>query len=162
MTEGNPRKSLDNKCMKCYIPDARGFWDSYVPARFCRGTMTKGKLEINREQLDGLTILEMMGALDVSNAHLFDRVLLKAAQGNNPRILIDCKDLNYVNSTSFGVFFKYHREVSRKQGALGMCSVQPKLEKLMKVLGLDKYLALYPDRETAIKEMNPNRTESHG
>lgn len=116
--------------------------------------MAKGKLDINKEENSGVVILELTGALDVSNAHLFDKILAKACQGKAPKILIDCKDLNYVNSTSFGVFFKYHQELGRKQGVLAMCAVQPKLDKLMTILGLDKYLKLFPDKETALKEIS--------
>lgn len=115
--------------------------------------MAKKRLNIDLEDVGGVTVAILDGAIDASNVADFQKVLDEACDGEQPKVLLDCAKLSYVNSRSFGLFFKYHRGCGKKGGKFAICSLWDKIRNIIKILGLDKFLDIYPDRKTALAHM---------
>jgi anti-sigma B factor antagonist len=115
--------------------------------------MPKRQLNIDTAKTDGVSIITLSGALDASNVTYFEDALEKACAEDQPVVLLECSDLTYVNSTSFGLFFKYHRLCGKHKGAFAMCGLRGKILNIVKLLGLDSFLVLYPDRQSALAQL---------
>lgn len=111
------------------------------------------QLETVREVVGGVTIIRLKGAVDASNMTDFTRCVEKACQGNAPRVLVNCQDLTYVNSTSFGLLFKFHGLCRSRNGQFALCAVSAKLLNIIGLLGLNKFLTVYPTQAAAMKAM---------
>lgn len=115
--------------------------------------MSKRQLSIDVETGDGVSVVTLTGAIDASNASDFARVLDRVCAGETPRVVVDCAELIYVNSTSFGLFFKYHRVCEKHGGGFAICSVRRKILNIINLLGLDKFLDMHSDQKAAITHL---------
>ena len=119
--------------------------------------MPKGQLDIKLKEVNDIKVVDLEGAIDASNVSDFQSIVGHLCEEEQPLVLLDCTGLSYVNSTCFGLFFQYNRACSRRGGAFALCSVWDKISHLIKLLGLHKFLNLYPDRETALKALRTKR-----
>jgi anti-anti-sigma factor len=115
--------------------------------------MATKALEIDVVQTNGVAVVTLDGALDASSVEQFQDTLGTLCERQGGRVLLDCSNLSYVNSTSFGLFFKYHRSCAQHGGVFAMCGVWDKVMHIVSLLGLDKFLKIYPDRATALKSL---------
>jgi anti-anti-sigma factor len=112
--------------------------------------MSKRQLTISVDKIDGISVVSLTGAIDASNVRDLSDILEKTCSGSPPRAILDCSTLQYVNSTSFGMFFKYHQHCLKQGGALVLAGVQGKIRNIIKILGLEKFLKLYASRKEAL------------
>lgn len=68
-------------------------------------------------------------------------------------VLIDCADLAYVNSMAMGQFAALNRACEAKGGRLALCAVENNILEVMKLLKLDKMLAIYPHQMAALSAL---------
>ena len=82
--------------------------------------------------------VKLLGEVDISNAHLFRSQLETALTEARQNITIDLADLNYIDSTGFGVIMGTHTSI--KNDGFGIKILNPKdsIKKLLNVTGMDK------------------------
>jgi anti-anti-sigma factor len=112
--------------------------------------MSKQQLSITTADVDGVTVVGLSGAVDASNVAEFERALRDVCEAGPAPVLVDCSDLTYVNSTSFGLFFKYHQMCEENGGSFAMCGLREKIRAIVDLLGLNRFLALYEDQASAL------------
>ena len=66
------------------------------------------------------------------------------------RVLLDCGQLTYLNSTSIGLLMKFHRGLVVSRGRLALCALNSKLARTLELLQIGKSLQLYPTRAEAL------------
>jgi anti-sigma B factor antagonist len=120
-------------------------------------SMAKRQLHISVEDVGGVMVVVLDGAIDASNVKDFQGVVGKLCAGDSPRVLLDCSRLSYVNSTSFGLFFKYHQTCNRNKGTFAMCALWDKIHNIIELLGLEKFINIYPSRKTALSKLGVKR-----
>lgn len=98
-----------------------------------------------REKFDAETNtweVHLGGEIDIYNApelkqHLNE--LIQKVQGN---ILIDCRDLNYVDSTGLGVLISVLKKVKEYDGDIKIKNLKPYIHKIFTITGLDKIFSV--------------------
>ena len=82
--------------------------------------------------------VKLLGEVDISNAHLFKSQLETALTEARQNITIDLAELNYIDSTGFGVIMGTHTSI--KNDGFGIKILNPKdsIKKLLNVTGMDK------------------------
>lgn len=115
--------------------------------------MPTDQLAIDIKQADGVTVVLLDGPVDAASTDELRTAVEPLLDVDQPRILIDGTALNYVNSTGFGLFFAWTRACTDKGGALALCNLRSKIQNLIKVLGLEIYLNVYPTRDEALAAM---------
>ncbi len=112
------------------------------------------KLSIAIEPQNGVSIIQFDGIIDASNIDEVRRYLDSFMEQAPPQLALDCRDLRYINSTAFGMLFKYHRSCEAKGGCFLVFGVQKKIMNIMRILGLDHVLNLYPTLDEALQSCN--------
>lgn len=82
------------------------------------------------------------GEIDIYNAPELKQQLnelIQKAQGN---ITIDCKDLNYVDSTGLGVLISVLKKVKEYDGEIKIKNLKPYIYKIFTITGLDKIFSV--------------------
>lgn len=90
-------------------------------------TKTDGKL---------LTV-KVDGDIDVNSVREL-KTVLEENLSNEPDIVLDCKNLNYIDSTGLGVLVSTLKKVQKYDGSIKITNLKSYLGKIFKVTGLYK------------------------
>ncbi|MBU0678816.1 MAG: STAS domain-containing protein [Verrucomicrobia bacterium] len=113
--------------------------------------MTSGEWDLSVETLDGAEIVFLKGAIDASNINAFRDTLEELCRKGHPRVLIDCSQVSYLNSTAFGLLYHCHQLCLGNKGSLALFAVPRKIVDIMKILGLDTILKIYAGQAEALQ-----------
>lgn len=68
-------------------------------------------------------------------------------------ILFDFSKINFMDSSGIGMLMGRYKKVSYTGGSVGVIGVSERVERIMRLSGLYKFIKKYEDAETAIEEM---------
>lgn len=97
-------------------------------------------LNLEVQTVNGAHIVRVVGDIDAASIDMFQRAVEPLCHQPQPRILVDCTHLNYVNSAGFGLFFTLTRACSQRNGEFVLCALRTKVRNVMHVLGLEHLL----------------------
>ena len=109
-----------------------------------RTSRDAGKAKVSvlalRGQLDAETFPGLQGELE--------EVLDGAAE---PKVVLDCSDLEYISSAGLGVLSKMTKEFRDKSGDLRLCSLPEKIASVVSLLGFDQVIQVFPHSDDAVQ-----------
>lgn len=112
--------------------------------------MSRQGLEIRRRKDGDVLILHLAGAMDSASVGTLRSALAPLIEAQGARVLLDCTDLSYVNSMAMGQFAALNRACEASGGRMAVSSVYPSIMEVMKLLKLDKMLAIYSTQAEAL------------
>jgi len=127
--------------------------DSRPATESMANVMGKNNFEITVRPVPNGHVVTLAGVLDATRESALTNTLTPLCESDTPYIIIDCDQLVYLNSASFGLFFHFYRQCEAKQGRLAMCRLPSKIESIFKLLGLYQVLNIYPTLEAALADM---------
>jgi anti-sigma B factor antagonist len=94
-------------------------------------------------------------------------------EGGARHLLLDLSTVGYVDSACIGCFMEVHRLLQERDGVLRLSGLQPPVETLVSMTGVDKVVPLHQDEEDALaafsvaagqrdERCSPVRTEEIG
>ena len=95
----------------------------------------------------GLEVWELRGTIDASTNKQFEDLLDEARIEGTGKIILDCRGLEYINSTGIGTIVAAHSEMKLK-----LANVPQKITEILVVVGLDSLLKLYYSVEEALED----------
>lgn len=102
-------------------------------------------------------VVRMSGELDLSSAAVFrDKVDEELRKTGAPNLILNLKDLEFVDSTGLGAIFGRHRQVTLGGGRLILTSVPPKVQSMLDMAGLSSVLSFARTDEDAFGIVNPS------
>lgn len=108
-------------------------------------------MEISLTKEANYHTINIKGDLDASSAILLDQEIEKVLKLSTNRLLINCKDLNYISSAGLGVFMSYMQDFKEKNIKMVLFGLSEKVENVFKILGLDSILPIVKDKNEAIQ-----------
>ncbi len=82
--------------------------------------------------------VSLSGEVDVYNAPQLKEVLHSLLDQHNSSIIIDCRDLKYIDSTGLGVLIGVLKRVKDNDGNVFIKNLKPYIKKIFTITGLDK------------------------
>jgi anti-anti-sigma factor len=70
-------------------------------------------------------------------------------EGGGQRLVIDLKNVSYIDSASIGCLMDIHRMVQERDGALRLSSLQPRVETMISMTGVHKIIGVHKDADEA-------------
>jgi anti-anti-sigma factor len=113
-------------------------------------------LEIEIIEQDGVNVAVIVGSADSASCDEFKASLARLTKMQVPKIVLDCKDLTYMNSSAFGILLKFYRDANVHMRKVVICNQNKRIEKGMALLGLQHHIRVFPSREEAIKALTTN------
>lgn len=92
-------------------------------------------------QAEGLEIA-LSGDIDLGNAETFYQEVFAAYAASPTDIIFDCKDLNFIDSTTLGTFVKILKKVKENGHTVRLTNLQAKIKKLFLICSLDKIMEI--------------------
>lgn len=105
--------------------------------------------QIKHELRDNIDILHLDGALDAYSFPRLETSLNQLREKHRHRIVLECSNLEYINSAALGALIGFARRARENGGDLKLAALTPKIQSIVELLGFDKILQVFPDTETA-------------
>ena len=111
-------------------------------------------LQMNARNIDGVTVLEVVGEVDLYTAPQLEEGLRTAASGRRPLLAVNLAGVAYLDSTALGVLTESHKHVQSRGGAMVVIATQPTIEKIFRITGLGAVLPVVASEREAIAQLS--------
>ena len=115
--------------------------------------MSEFKVTI-REQLNNIHVIELKGYLDAHTAPILEDTFAKLVGEKKFRIIVNCKDLNYISSAGLGVFMAFIEDMRGGDGDIKMSDMTPKVFNIFDLLGFPMLYDIVKTEDEAVKNFN--------
>lgn len=109
-------------------------------------------IRLRTREVEGMTIVEVGGELDLHNAPQLRSELARLCDGEKPRVLADLTGLTFIDSTGIGVLVGAHKRALENGGRILFVCPLPRIRRVFEIAGLVRALPLYTTREEALSE----------
>jgi anti-sigma B factor antagonist len=104
-----------------------------------------------RSKIDGqIAIIYPKGHLDAHNVERFEKEIVKLLGNSIVRIVVNCKDLNYISSAGMGIIMGYLDEIREKKGDIKLCSVNDRVYEIFDLVGFTDIYDFVENESVAI------------
>jgi anti-anti-sigma factor len=118
--------------------------------------MSGAEFEVVRNSRDAggskVSVLKLQGQLDAETFPRLqgelEQVVDSAAQ---PKVVLDCTDLEYISSAGLGVLSKMTKEFRDKEGDLRLAALPEKINSVVSLLGFDQVIKVFPQADDAVQ-----------
>ena len=69
-------------------------------------------------------------------------------------LLLNLRETKIVNSIGISILIEIIEKMIEKEGRITFCCLTPVIHKTFQIMGLANYATIYPDEETAVKELD--------
>ena len=112
-----------------------------------------GKMEIGEEHRGDITIVEIRGRIDINAANFLGERLTALIKAGGNRVLVDLKDLLYINSAGLRALLIAGRLAAESKGALGLCSLSNEVHQLFDLCAFTDLFQIYSSREEGFAKL---------
>ena len=102
-----------------------------------------------RNQAD-VHILDLKGYLDAHTTPVLEEAFQKLLGEKKYRILVNCRELNYISSAGLGVFMAFIEDVRAEQGDIKMSNMSAKVFNIFDLLGFPVLYDIVKDEQEAL------------
>lgn len=92
--------------------------------------------------VEGDLQIELSGDIDLGNAEAFYQTVAEAYQKTPANVTFDCKELNFIDSTTLGTFVKILKTLKADGKSMKLCNLQSKIKKLFLICSLDTIMEI--------------------
>lgn len=115
--------------------------------------MSKTTLNMLVEQANGVSVVSVQGPVDSATLEIFKNTLDPLCLPPGARVLLDCRQLTYMNSRAIGLLVKYHRSLMMTRGRFALYGLSNRLVHTLDLLQLGQSLVTFPTEEEALAAM---------
>jgi anti-anti-sigma factor len=107
-------------------------------------------LEVKIEIIDSVLVIHLVGRLDGLTSKLFVEKTGAPEHANQARIVLNCKELNYISSEGLRVMLMTAKRAKSLGGALTLCELNPSVNEVMVISGFGDLLGVHASVDKAI------------
>ncbi len=100
------------------------------------------ELIVREEQFEEFVKVSIIGEIDIYTAQSLKEKLYNIVETFKKDLRIDCKDLNYLDSTGLGVFVGTLKKAKQNDNQIVMFNMKDNIKKLFLITGLDKLFVI--------------------
>lgn len=95
------------------------------------------KVNIHLDENQNLWYIEPVGELDIYTSPDFKNKVLVKIEEENKNLMIDCSNLEYIDSTGLGALISIYKVVKEKDNQIQISNLKPNIKKLFDITDLD-------------------------
>lgn len=99
-------------------------------------------------------VLELSGELDAHTSPHLEQSLSDLIEGNRNRIIVNCRNLEYIASAGLGVFMAYIEDVRELGGDIKLTNMSQRVYNVFDLLGFPTLYDILDDEAQAASEFN--------
>jgi len=110
--------------------------------------MSDFKVQV-RERGNNIHVLELKGYLDAHTTPVLEDSFQRLLNEKKYRIVVNCKELNYISSAGLGVFMAFIEDVRSNDGDIKLSDMTPKVFNIFDLLGFPMLYDIVKTEEEA-------------
>lgn len=118
-------------------------------------TANSAKARVSQRKVGEVHVLELGGGMDLTMETEFHQMMAGLCITKGTQVVVDCRNLSYMNSAGLGMLFHYQRTCAAQDGRFVLCHVSAKVEEMIKILGLHGVITMYDSLESALNASSP-------
>jgi anti-anti-sigma factor len=113
-----------------------------------------GSMDIQIRHTSNVTIIDLTGEIDVSQASRLRQALAKLFEAKEvKKLLINMTDVIYIDSAGLSVLIAAHRQANDQNGTFGLSNLQQPVRQVCHITGIDKVIQIFPTVDEALKKL---------
>jgi anti-anti-sigma factor len=110
-------------------------------------------MQIKEEKQADVVIVSIDNHLDTVSAPQFEARLLGLIGAGERRVIVDCAQLEYVNSAGLKVFLLAAKELESLGGQFVLCTLSPGVLMVFETIGFTRIMNIAATREEALRRI---------
>ncbi len=120
--------------------------------------MDKVPLSTYTEDVNGLSVLNAVGEIDLSTASVFKKALSDMIATGQQHLLIDMSQVIFMDSSGFGTLLSAIKVLRPAGGSLALVGCNDAVTRMLEITRLNTLFQIYTDRTTAVDDI---KSKSH-
>ena len=113
--------------------------------------------ELQRREQDGVIVIKVRGAIDLSSSGALATVLSGALEARKP-VVVDACGVDFIDSTGLRVLLDGRSAQSRSLLEFALaCEADGSVARMLKVAGAGRFLQVHPSVDAAVAALRPAR-----
>lgn len=117
------------------------------------------KLSVSTTERDDVVIVTVSGEVDVYTAPQLRSALEERIAAGHTRIVVDLKDVGFLDSTGLGVLVGRLKALKKLEGWLRVVCTDERILRLFGITGLDRVLAVHDTVDAAVAAVDTDVAE---
>lgn len=109
-------------------------------------------MNITEREQDGVTIFVLEGRVDSEGAVDLDLALQTATSEGKFKLILDMSQVRYINSAGLRTLADILTQSQEQAGDLKLVDLNPKVKRVLQIIGFDKFFSIYATMEEALAE----------
>jgi anti-sigma B factor antagonist len=110
-------------------------------------------MEIAEKMIEEVLIISVSGRIDTITSKDLDAILNEKIEGRIKKIIINLANVDYISSVGLRILLAALKKQKHNQGSLSLVSLQPFVQNVFKITGLNKVFQLFPTEIVALQNM---------
>jgi anti-sigma B factor antagonist len=106
---------------------------------------------IEREARGNVQLVRLSGSLDMYSFPHLETQLSTMFQQAQYRVVLDCRDLDYIGSAGLGALIGFAKQAREHGGDVKLLNVPERIYKIIELLGFTKVLQVHTGEESAFE-----------
>lgn len=102
------------------------------------------------DRVGDAVVVRLAGELDLYNAHEIRQTLLEQCAGDPERLIIDLREVEFVDSTALGVLIEARTKLANAAGFM-LAAPAAETRRALEISGLDRHFALHDTVDAALE-----------
>lgn len=107
-------------------------------------------MEIKDKQVDGVTVIALMGSIDAMTAPKITEFIQDQIAKGNIKLIADMSGVDYTSSAGLRVLLGAIKETRSQSGDLRLAGVQPDVRKILNLSGFTNIIKMFDTLDAAI------------
>ncbi len=114
-------------------------------------TKKQSTMKAKTKKKNDIFIVELDGPIKSGmEFDLADELEACLHQAEVPKIIVDMKKVPFINSAALGIFLNIYKEVERRNGRFGLCSISSDVDNLLEITKLSSVLEVFKNQDDAL------------
>lgn len=115
--------------------------------------MDEIRLETQIRSREGLAVIDVVGEIDLYTAPQFKRALTDSIEDGHHHIVINMKDVSYMDSSGFGTLLGVTKRVRPDGGSVNLIACNDAIHRMLRITRLNTVFGIYDDEESALRAL---------
>ena len=107
-------------------------------------------MEIQIRFVKDIGVMSVKGSIDALTAPDLYKALSNQIAEGHAKLVVDLDELEYTSSAGLRALLEAVKEARNNNGDLRLASIQPNVEKVLRISGFTSILQIYPDVDPAV------------
>jgi anti-sigma B factor antagonist len=108
------------------------------------------ELEVHVDRENGILVVTPVGEIDIVTGGLFLEALIAAISTGETRLIVDLRQVPFMDSTGLAIFLSAHRALRTVDGQLHVVATRA-IAEVFELAWMDKFFPLHADLASAVR-----------